>query len=233
VDTPAATERPLRKDAERNRRRILEAARDLFAARGLEPHLNDVAHHAGVGVGTIYRRFPTKEDLFESLFEDALNHMTDLAEEAGRQPNSWQGFARYVEQMCAMTATDRGLREIAFSKAYGGARVQAAQERLVPAVAKLVERAQRDGYLRQDLSRSDMPVLALLSGTVSEFAGHVEDELWRRYVGLLLDGMRNRDDNLPLPVPALDDEELETAMQTWEPAGPGGGRMNPPATTQD
>lgn len=212
--------RPLRKDAERNRRRILAAARELFASKGLEPNLNDVAHHAGVGVGTVYRRFATKEELLEAIFEDGVNQLADLAESALHQPDSWRGLVWYVEQMCAITATDRGLREIAFSKAYGGNRVTAAQERLVPLLKRLVERARADGRLRPDLSDTDMPIFGLLAGTVSEFAGHIDAELWRRYVAILLDGMRYRSDQLPLPVAALDDDGVEAAMRTWEPAGP-------------
>ena len=106
------TDRPLRKDAERNRQRILDAARELFAERGLEPSLNDVAHHAGVGVGTVYRRFASKEELLETLFEESLHELTNLAEIALQQPDSWDALAWYVERMCALTATDRGLREI-------------------------------------------------------------------------------------------------------------------------
>ncbi|MGB3892813.1 MAG: TetR/AcrR family transcriptional regulator [Mycolicibacter sinensis] len=212
--------RPLRKDAERNRKRILAAARELFAGKGLEPNLNDVAHHAGVGVGTVYRRFATKEELLEAIFEDGVNQLADLAEAALHQPDSWCGLVWYVEQMCAITATDRGLREIAFSKAYGGNRVTAAQERLVPVLKRLVERARADGRLRPDLSDTDMPIFGLLAGTVSEFAGHIDAELWRRYVAILLDGMRYRSDQLPLPVAALDDDGVEAAMRTWEPAGP-------------
>ncbi|MGV0626402.1 TetR/AcrR family transcriptional regulator [Mycolicibacter minnesotensis] len=218
-DTPS---RPLRKDAERNRKRILEAARDLFAGKGLEPSLNDVAHHAGVGVGTVYRRFTNKDALLEAIFEDSINQLTELAKAALRRPDSWEGFAWYVERLCEMTATDRGLREIAFSKAYGGDRVTAAQERLVPVLKTLVERARLDGRLRPELSSTDMPIFGLLAGTVSEFAGHVDTDLWRRYVAILLDGMRLRADQLPLPVSALDDDEVECAMQTWEPAGPCG-----------
>lgn len=217
------TDRPLRKDAERNRQRILDAARELFAERGLEPSLNDVAHHAGVGVGTVYRRFASKEELLETLFEESLHELTNLAEIALQQPDSWDALAWYVERMCALTATDRGLREIAFSKTCGGVRVQAAQELLVPVLTRLVERAQGDGHVRPDLSPTDMPVFDLLAGTVTEFAGHVDADLWRRYVAILLDGMRNRDDQSPLPVDALDSDGLDTAMQTWEPAGPGRG----------
>ena len=199
------TGRPLRRDAERNRARVLEAARDLFASKGLEPNLNDVAHHAGVGVGTVYRRFATKEELLEAVFEDGVNQLADLAEAALRQPDPWQGFVFYVEQMCQITATDRGLREMAFSKAYGCDRVTAAQERLVPVLKQLVERARIDGRLRPELSDTDMPFFGLLAGTVSEFAGHLDADLWRRYVAILLGGMRYRSDQPPLPVDALDD----------------------------
>ncbi|MBS9535544.1 TetR/AcrR family transcriptional regulator [Mycobacterium sp. M1] len=221
VSASETTPRPLRKDAERNRNRILDAARELFAAKGLEPNLNDVAHHAGVGVGTVYRRFATKDELIEAIFKDGIDQLADLAESALQQPDSWQGFVWYVEQMCEITATDRGLREIAFSKCYGGDRVQTAQEHLVPLQKKLVERVRLDGHLRPEAADTDMPIFALLAGTVSEFAGHVDPGLWRRYVAILLDGMRQRSDQAPLPVAALDDDGIEAAMQTWEPAGPG------------
>ncbi|OLP00695.1 TetR family transcriptional regulator [Mycolicibacterium porcinum] len=210
----------LRRDAERNRQRVLTAARELFAVKGLEATLNDVARHANVGVGTVYRRFATKEELIEAIFVDGMEQLTALAETALQQEDSWAGFAWYVESMCEITATDRGLREIAFSKAYGGDRVKACQERLVPVLTKLVERAQGDGHLRPEVSSTDMPLFGLLSGTVSEFAGNVDPELWRRYVSLLLEGMRYHADQSPVPVNALDSEALDTAMKSWEPAGP-------------
>ncbi len=211
--------RPLRKDAIRNRARVLAAARDLFATKGLEPSLNDVAHHAGVGVGTVYRRFPSKEELLEAIFEDGMNQLATLAECALQQPDSWQGFIGFVDGICTVTATDRGLREIAFSKVYGSSRVLAAQDRLKAATDKVVGRAQADGHLRAGLSSTDMPMFALLAGRVSEFAGNVNPELWRRYVAILLDGVRIRHDQEPLPVEALDDDALDAAMTTWEPAG--------------
>lgn len=210
----------LRKDAERNRQRVLEAARELFAEKGLEATLNDVARHANVGVGTVYRRFATKEELIAAIFVDGMEQLTALAETALQHENSWQGFAWYVERMCEITATDRGLREIAFSKAYGCDRVKACQEKLVPVLTKVVERAQGDGYLRPEVSSTDMPLLGLLAGTVSEFAGNVDAELWRRYVALLLEGMRAHVDQSPIPVDALDKDGLDTAMNAWEPAGP-------------
>ena len=85
--TPDLTERPLRKDAERNRQRIIEAAGQLFAERGLGVTLDDVARHAGVGVGTVYRRFPGKEDLVEALFAEEIDLLVARAEQALEEAN--------------------------------------------------------------------------------------------------------------------------------------------------
>ncbi|NTY59896.1 TetR/AcrR family transcriptional regulator [Mycolicibacterium sphagni] len=216
VDKPC---RGLRKDAERNRQRIIEAARELFAVRGLEATLNDVAHHANVGVGTVYRRFATKEELLDAIFEDGIDQVVSLAESALRQDNSWDGFVWFVEQLCELTARDRGLREMVYSSAYGGYGVECARLRLTPPISKLVERARDDGYLRPDAEPTDMPILGMLAGTVSEWAGHVDPELWRRYVALLLDGMRHQEGRQPLPVKALCDGRMDAAMRGWHPAG--------------
>jgi AcrR family transcriptional regulator len=211
--------RALRRDAERNRQRVLVAARELFAARGLEATLNDVAHHANVGVGTVYRRFATKEALLEAIFEDGIDQIAALAETALQKDDSWDGFVWFVEHLCELTATDRGLREMVYSKAYGGYRVECARLRLDPPITKLVERARADGHLRSDIEPTDMPIVSLLAGTVSEWASHVEPELWRRYVALLLDGMRHREGQKRLAVDALEDEQMDAAMQGWHPAG--------------
>lgn len=211
--------RALRRDAAHNRQRVLTAARELFAARGLEATLNDVAHHANVGVGTVYRRFATKDDLLEAIFEDGIEQIATLAETALQQEDSWDGFVWFVEHLCELTATDRGLREMVYSKAYGGYRVECARLQLDPLISTLVERARADGYLRPEVAPSDMPIVSLLAGTVGEWAGHVEPELWRRYVSLLLDGMRYRKGQDRLAVEALADEQMDAAMQGWHPAG--------------
>src|SRR5690349_22989967 len=118
--TSVGEARALRRDAQRNRQRVLDAARDLFAQRGLEATLNDVAHHAGVGVGTVYRRFASKDELVEAIFEEGIDEVVCLAETALQQENSWDGFVWFIERQCELTATDRGLREMVYSKAYGG-----------------------------------------------------------------------------------------------------------------
>ena len=212
-------EQTLRRDAERNRRRIIEAARELCATRGLEATLNEVAHHANLGVGTVYRRFPTKEALFEAIFEDGVDQLVALAETALEAENSWDGFAWFVQQMTESTATDRGLREVAFSRACCGGRVDAGRTRLEPVVTKLVERAQRDSYLRPEIRSTDVPLLGLMAGAVSEYSDGLSADLWRRYVAILLQGMRCQPGLDRLPVDALTSDELQAAMYAWPPTG--------------
>ncbi len=216
IDKPC---RGLRKDAERNRQRVLEAARELFAVKGMEATLNDVAQHANVGVGTVYRRFATKEELVDAIFADGIDQVVCLAESALQHEDSWEGFVWFVEHLCELTATDRGLREMVYSTAYGGYGVECARDRLTPPISKLVERARNDGHLRPDVEHTDMPIIGLLAGTVSEWAGHVQPELWRRYVALLLDGMCARKGQKRLDVDALGEEQMDAAMRGWDPAG--------------
>lgn len=216
IDKPG---RGLRKDAARNRQRVLTAARELFATKGMEATLNEVAHHAGVGVGTVYRRFATKEELIDAIFESGIAEVICLAETALQQENSWDGLVWFIERQCELAATDRGLREMIYSTAYGGYGVECAREKLVPLVSRLVERARHDGYLRADIEYTDAPIIGLLAGTVSEWAGHVDSDLWRRYVALLLEGMRYRPDQKPLGIGALDEDQMHAAMHGWDPAG--------------
>src|ERR1700710_870300 len=104
--------RPLRKDAERNRERLLAAARELFASRGLEVTLNDIAHHAGVGVGTAYRRFANKEEVIDALFEEGLQDMAAAAQDALVDDDAWRGLVTFLERSMHMQFGDRGLNEI-------------------------------------------------------------------------------------------------------------------------
>lgn len=103
---------PRRKDAERNRRRLLAAAREVFRDRGVAATLNDVAHHAGLGVGTVYRHFANKEELIDALFEDMVETVDRYVHEAADEPDAWLGLTRALRQVCEVQAFDRGLREV-------------------------------------------------------------------------------------------------------------------------
>src|SRR5215216_4777906 len=105
----ATTEKPLRADAERNRRRILDAAADLFADKGLSVGLDEIAHHAGVGVGTAYRRFPDKRQLIEALFDERLDRLVELAERGLAADDAWEGLTGFLEQATELQIANRGL----------------------------------------------------------------------------------------------------------------------------
>src|SRR5215217_9500789 len=114
---------PLRKDAARNRQRLLDAASELFATRGLGVTLNDVAHHAGVGVGTAYRRFANKEEVIDALFEEGLRAVADVANEALASPDAWAGLVLFLERSLHMQFGDRGLNQIMNNTALGRDRI--------------------------------------------------------------------------------------------------------------
>ena len=219
-------ERPLRRDAERNRQRILAAAAEVFTERGLEATLDDVARQAGVGVGTVYRRFPDKAALADALFEERIDILVDLATQAYGAEDPWAGLVSFMHSAAEMLATDKGLRQILMFAPYGHNRVGYARDRMRPAVGKLVERAQAAGQVRPDLGPTDIPVLEFMIGATAEYAREVRPDLWRRYLTLLLDGLRpSRPGFTPLPVPELSVDELATAMQ----GNPLGGKLKPTA----
>jgi AcrR family transcriptional regulator len=197
---------PRRKDAVRNRQRLLAAAREVFRERGVAGTLNDVAHHAGLGVGTAYRHFANKEELIDALFEDMVETVDGYLREASAQPDAWQGLTWALEKVCEVQAFDRGLREVMLGTGRGPERQQQMRARVSPVVDAIVARAQEQGALRADVLSADFPVLQLMLGAVTDHLG--QPELWRRYLVIIIDGLRARPDgSSPLPdVPIAEDE---------------------------
>jgi AcrR family transcriptional regulator len=211
---PRDGDRPLRRDAQRNRQRILRAAAEVFGERGLDATLDDVAHRAGVGVGTVYRRFPDKESLVGELFQDRIDAMVAVAEEACAADDPWAGLVSYLERMGETMAGDLGLRQMLLFATYGRDRFAYARERMRPVVARLIARAQAAGTVREDLSATDVPMIVCMLATAAEYAGPVQPGLWRRYLALIIDGLRPaRDGTSPLPLPALTPEQMEQVLR--------------------
>jgi AcrR family transcriptional regulator len=211
-------DRPLRKDAERNRQRILNAARELFAERGLGVTLNDIAHHAGVGVGTVYRRFPDKMQLIEGLFEQAVADIVALADAGLEDPDPWHGLTTFVERACELQADDRGFKEVVLGAPGGLERVDRIRAKMMPLVTRLVGRARDAGQLRKDIEAQDIPIIQLMMGTVIDCARDVQPELWRRFLAIYLRGLR-AECGPPdaLPQPPLDPIATQRVMAAWEP----------------
>ncbi|MDQ0377250.1 TetR/AcrR family transcriptional regulator [Amycolatopsis thermophila] len=212
----AASPRPLRRDAERNRLRILSAAKEVFRERGFDATLDDVAHRAGLGVGTVYRRFPNKEHLIDAMFARRLEEIEEGARAALADPDPWHGFRQFVWDIVELMATDRGIRDTLLSNAFGRVDVAQAKDRLVPIVTELVQRAKDSGKLRADFAETDCPMLFKMAASVVEYSQDLAPDLWQRYLTMLLDGLRaDSGERRPLPVPPLDHETLDCAMNAW------------------
>lgn len=206
--------RPLRRDAARNRERILAAAAELFTERGLQVTLDEVARRAGVGVGTVYRRFPDKEALTDALFEERITALVDLAQQALADPDEWAGLVSFLEQAGALLSADLGLRQILMFATYGQDRVGEARSRLLPVVTQLVTRAQAAGVLRADLRPTDVPLIEMMLAAVADYARPARPEIWRRYLALIMDGLRpSRRGVTELPVAPLTPGEVENVMR--------------------
>jgi AcrR family transcriptional regulator len=208
---------PLRADAERNRQRLLAAAKDLFATRGLDVTLDEVARHAGVGTGTAYRRFPNKDALIEALMVDRIEELVAIAGECLAEPDPWQGLSGFFERALALQAADRGLKEVLFSSGRGRERSTHARQKMAPVVARLVRRAVEAGAVRSDLSTTDVPLINFMLNTLVDFGRDVQPDLYKRYLAIVLDGLKPRDDLEPLPVQPLKVTVFQAALARWKP----------------
>lgn len=180
----------MRADARRNRERILMAAKEAFGAQGSETQMDDVAARAGVGVGTVYRHFPTKEALMGELVRQKFALLAEHAREGLEQAGEpFEVFAGVLRRNCEATAKDAAVQE-ALMRAGEAVWDQAAAERrdLEVIVQELIDRAQAAGTMRADFSVADMPML--MCG-VSASMAHGRWE-WPRHLEILLDGLRRR-----------------------------------------
>jgi AcrR family transcriptional regulator len=199
--------RPLRRDAALNRSRIVASARELFAAAGSDVSVEEITRHAGVGMGTLYRHFATKEQLIEAVLEDAYAEFAGAAERALQHPDAWAGFCDFMEQALALHVANRALKDVLGGRDHDRPQTRAMRARMRPLMQRLIDRAQQQGSLRDDFRLEDMPLLFWTSHSVIEATAAVAPELWRRHLGLLLDGLRAQAAT-PLVVPPLTRAQL-------------------------
>jgi len=176
--------RPQRADARRNFDAVLAAARDAFAENGKDASLEDIARRAGVGIGTLYRNFPTRQDLFEAVFVEEINQLSESATAVASLP-PWEALTAWLERFVAYVVTKRAViealnRESEMFASY--------RRTIFDAGEPLLERAQKEGAVRPDLSFDDL--LRLVSGLTS--AAYVDDTQRDRVLALALDGLRPR-----------------------------------------
>ncbi|MFI1852341.1 TetR/AcrR family transcriptional regulator [Streptomyces sp. NPDC020480] len=195
----AGARRP-RRDAELNRRRIMQAAREVFAARGLQATLNDVAHHAGLGVGTVYRKFPDKETLAVAVFTGELDEIAEMARAALARDDAFAALAGFLEGALGRAAHNRGLRELMRRGEFGGEGFARARREIAGHCESLIDRARAQGALREGVTAADIAPIAAMIDAVMALPESGSSALWRRYLAIILDGLRARPAGQP-PLP--------------------------------
>jgi AcrR family transcriptional regulator len=192
--------RPLRADAERNRARILEAAGQLFAERGLDVSMEQIAAAADVGVGTLYRRFADRTALIDALFEEKGDELAGYAREALEDPDPWTALTGFMRNVCASHARDRGLKEALMSSGHGTETLARIRDRIRPIAEQLVDRAKEAGALRSDLATFDVPMMNFAMGYLAELTRTESPQFYERILTILFDGMAaSREDTTPMP----------------------------------
>ncbi|WP_158852567.1 TetR/AcrR family transcriptional regulator [Saccharothrix deserti] len=206
------SETALRADAERNRERILAAARRLYATEGLGVSMASVAREAGVGKATLSRRFATREDLINAVFADRMDGYATATAEALADPDPWHGFTRYIEAVCAMQAADRGFADVLVMTFPTAEALEARRAESYQGFLELITRAKTTGHLRADFVAEDLVVLLMANAGVIAATGHDAPETWRRLVGQMLRAYATPDAPLP-PLPeAPPPTDLDRAM---------------------
>jgi AcrR family transcriptional regulator len=190
VSSPAVDAKSLRRDARRNRERLVASARELFAAAGVDVPVEEVTRRAGVGMGTLYRHFPTKEDLIDAVLEDAFSELVGLAERAAAAEDAWAGLTGFLEQVLARHAANRGLKDVIATRGHGSERAQAMRARIQPLLRRLIERAHEQGTLRADFTDADLPLAFWTGDRVIELTAAIAPDHWRRFLAVFLDGLR-------------------------------------------
>jgi AcrR family transcriptional regulator len=208
---PTATKPALRRDAQRNRERILVATRQAFHERGLDVGVDEIARRAGVGMGTLYRHFPTKDALIDAIVHARFEQLTGAAEQALEAPDAWEGFEAFLVAAVELQSTDRGFKDALAAHGRDETGVKLARRRLHTAVVRLVERGQDEGVVRADLAAEDLFVLLWATARIIERTADTAPAQARRFLALHLAGLRPAAAGRPLDVPPLSRRQLQRA----------------------
>jgi AcrR family transcriptional regulator len=201
--TDAAASKSTRKDSVRNRQRLIAAARQVFAERGFGATLDDIARHAGLGTGTAYRHFANKQAMAAEVLTEATEQIVTDAKAALQVEDPWAALEMFFEHTAARQAADRGLYESLSGQGNYEEQARIWPE-IIAAVTNLFERAHRAGVIRADAAPQDIAAIFALLGPAFEISRATGTDLWRRYLALMLDGLRATDrPALPVPAPPV------------------------------
>jgi AcrR family transcriptional regulator len=232
MSTGRGIARAPRSDGLRNRDALLAAAREAFAEHGLNASLQQVARAAGVAIGTLYRHFPTRDDLLVAVFAEKLRIVADTGERALAHTDAWEGFVLFLETLCGLQAGDLGFNELASMDRPASGDAAQVRMHIHQLWRRLLARAQEDGAVRRDLTLNDMFVLLWSHSRIIDATYGVAPRAWRRHLHLMLDAYRAERAH-PLPEPALTARQMELATARLDASvatrQPGRGESTPPS----
>ena len=208
------TRRPLRRDAEQNRRRIIRAAQEIFAANGLGAGLNDIAHHAGVGVGTVYRRFPDKAALIREALQNDVELLLEVADEALATEPAWDGLMLLIKHVADLLVANLGLRDVALGPGQLSSEFDEIADQVRHYVEELLQRAQVEGSVRHGVTPQDFTMLYFMITELAMHATETHTAAYRRYLAIFTDGLRASRFDAPLPEP-LSLADAEDVARRW------------------
>ncbi len=187
----AAGTKVMRADARRNRQAVIEAARKLMATAGLDAQMEDIAREAGVGVGTVYRHFPTKDDLIYALAEHRFERLAEFARDALAEDDPGPAFEQFLYRSAELQATDRSLSEVMRDRS-DAMQAGAQKAGLLELVREAMTRAQKAGVIRKDAVAEDVPMLmcGLGTSTPGNDGPFVSPTTWRRFMAIVIDGLK-------------------------------------------
>lgn len=203
--------RPLRRDARESRDKLIAAAQAEFAAHGVDASLEKIARDAGVAIGTLYRHFPTRLDLLMAALRTRLQEFLDGAASALETVDPWERLVRYLENLFAMQAGDRGFNDFLSRRFPGNAETEHIHDLMCSQIETVLAGAQEAGAARPDITQADVVNLIWSNGRIIDATTAKAPAAWRRQLYLMLDAYRAERAH-PIPVPPMTDAQLYDAM---------------------
>jgi AcrR family transcriptional regulator len=211
----AGEQKGQRRHARRNHELLIVAAREVFSEQGVAASLEEIARRAGVGIGTLYRHFATREALVEAIFEDRINEFIAIGRAVGDEPDGWQALVVFLERMLELQAGDRLLKDVLMRYPPGPGRLASARQEMGRFFEDVLTRAREQGRLRADFTLADLAMLFWSFTPLIDATAEVAPNAWRRHLQLLLDGLR-ADRATPQTESPLTEEQLHAAMHALQ-----------------
>lgn len=211
--------RPLRKDALRSREQIIAAARNLFASRGISVGYNEIAHHAGVGVGTIYRRFPDKAELIAAVVAEPVAEIYAVADQAAKAERAIDGVAMLLRSGARLLTANLGLRDLALGTGDIWEMTTQFRDHIQTIGRELLQRALAEGDIRPGITTEDFNIIFWMVSELARHASKERPDAYERYLEIFIEGMRNHENQKQLRSP-LTENELALIQDRWSTIKP-------------